>query len=74
MNTDMPELGQERIVDHGAPQISAAEAEFQNAAKYWQQRAAEASANAAKYADLARMMGLAYQDAISRSHIEYDGD
>lgn len=74
MNTDMPELEQDRIVDHGAPQISAAEAEFQKAAIYWQERAAEASANAAKYADLARMMGLAYRDAISRSLVEYNGD
>lgn len=58
------------IVDHGAPHISAAQAEFQEAAKLWQQRAAEASANAAKYTELARALGLAYQDAISRSLAE----
>lgn len=55
------------LVDHGAPQISLAQAELEEAAKRWQEQAAHASAQAARYSALARMLGLAYQDAIARS-------
>ncbi len=55
------------MVDHGAPMISLAQAEFENAARHWQEQAAHAASQAAKYAELARAMGLVYRDAMDRS-------
>lgn len=56
-----------KLIDHGAPQISLAQAEFEQAAKFWQQQAAEASAKASRYTELARWMGFIYKDALKRS-------
>ncbi len=60
-------VDQAGLVDHGAPQISLAETEFLEAAKRWQEQAAFATAQAAKYAGLARVMSVVYRDALSRS-------
>lgn len=55
------------MIDHGAPQISLAQAEFEQAAREWQDRAAAAFASAARYTALASALGEAYRDAIARS-------
>lgn len=55
------------MIDCGAPQISHAQAEFEEAAKRWQEHAAHATAQAERYRYLAQTMRALYEDAIRRS-------
>lgn len=55
------------MVDHGAPQISLAEAEFINSAKHWQAKAAEAANWAQHYTELASSMRELYRGAMRQS-------
>lgn len=54
------------MIDGGAPQISLAQAEFEQTAIFWQRAANEAAEKAAYYVALAQAMRETYRHTLAR--------